>query len=226
MNGLFDLTGKVAIITGSTKGIGKSIAEEYAKAGAKVVISSRKADACQQVADELRSQGFDALPVACHVGDKAAVEKLIQIRQLAKNHQFTLACRDLSELSTYARVENADYRLLKRNTPGPFTFILQASKQVPKRLVHPKKRTIGLHIPDHPIAQGLLEVLQEPMLTSTLRLPEEEQCLQEGDEILKRLKNQIAIVLDGGPGGIEFSTVVDLTQGDAEIVRQGVGDLV
>ena len=164
--------------------------------------------------------------LACHVGDKAAVEKLIQIRQLAKNHQFTLACRDLSEVSTYARVENADYRLLKRNTPGPFTFILQASKQVPKRLVHPKKRTIGLHIPDHPIAQGLLEVLQEPMLTSTLRLPEEEQCLQEGDEILKRLKNQIAIVLDGGPGGIEFSTVVDLTQGDAEIVRQGVGDLV
>ena len=164
--------------------------------------------------------------LACHVGDKAAVEKLIHIRQLAKNHQFTLACRDLSELSTYARVENADYRLLKRNTPGPFTFILQASKQVPKRLVHPKKRTIGLHIPDHPIAQGLLEVLQEPMLTSTLRLPEEEQCLQEGDEILKRLKNQIAIVLDGGPGGIEFSTVVDLTQGDAEIVRQGVGDLV
>ena len=164
--------------------------------------------------------------LACHVGDKTAVEKLIQIRQLAKNHQFTLACRDLSELSTYARVENADYRLLKRNTPGPFTFILQASKQVPKRLVHPKKRTIGLHIPDHPIAQGLLEVLQEPMLTSTLRLPEEEQCLQEGDEILKRLKNQIAIVLDGGPGGIEFSTVIDLTQGDAEIVRQGVGDLV
>ena len=164
--------------------------------------------------------------LACHVGDKAAVEKLIQIRQLAKNHQFTLACRDLSELSTYARVENADYRLLKRNTPGPFTFILQASKQVPKRLVHPKKRTIGLHIPDHPIAQGLLEVLQEPMLTSTLRLPEEEQCLQEGDEILKCLKNQIAIVLDGGPGGIEFSTIVDLTQGDAEIVRQGVGELV
>ena len=164
--------------------------------------------------------------LACHLGDKAAVEKLIQIRQLAKNHQFTLACRDLSELSTYARVENADYRLLKRNTPGPFTFILQASKQVPKRLVHPKKRTIGLHIPDHPIAQGLLEVLQEPMLTSTLRLPEEEQCLQEGDEILKRLKNQIAIVLDGGPGGIEFSTVIDLTQGGAEIVRQGVGELV
>lgn len=164
--------------------------------------------------------------LACHVGDKAAVEKLIQIRQLEKNHQFTLACRDLSELSTYARVENADYRLLKRNTPGPFTFILQASKQVPKRLVHPKKRTIGLHIPDHPIAQGLLEVLQEPMLTSTLRLPEEEQCLQEGDEILKRLKNQIAIVLDGGPGGIEFSTVIDLTQGGAEIVRQGVGELV
>ena len=102
----------------------------------------------------------------------------------SQNHQFTLACRDLSELSTYARVENADYRLLKRNTPGPFTFILQASKEVPKRLVHPKKRTIGLHIPDHPIAQGLLEALSEPMLTSTLRMPGDDVCLQEGDEIL------------------------------------------
>ena len=164
--------------------------------------------------------------LACHVGDKAAMEKLIQIRQLPKNHQFTLACRDLSELSTYARVENADYRLLKRNTPGPFTFILQASKEVPKRLVHPKKRTIGLHIPDHPIAQGLLDALAEPMLTSTLRMPGDDECLQEGEEILARLKNQIAVVLDGGQGGIEPSTVVDLTQGGVDVVRQGVGELV
>ena len=164
--------------------------------------------------------------LACHVGDKAAMEKLIQLRQLEKNHQFTLACRDLSELSTYARVENADYRLLKRNTPGPFTFILPASKEVPKRLVHPKKRTIGLHIPDHPVAQGLLEALEEPMLTSTLRLPGDETCLQEGDEIVARLKSQIAVVLDGGACGIEPSTVVDLTQGEVEVVRQGVGELV
>lgn len=164
--------------------------------------------------------------LACHVGDKAAMEKLIQLRQLEKNHQFTLACRDLSELSTYARVENADYRLLKRNTPGPFTFILPASKEVPKRLVHPKKRTIGLHIPDHPVAQGLLEALEEPMLTSTLRLPGDETCLQEGDEIVARLKSQIAVVLDIGACGIEPSTVVDLTQGEAEVVRQGVGELV
>ena len=164
--------------------------------------------------------------LACHVGDKAAMEKLIQLRQLEKNHQFTLACRDLSELSTYARVENADYRLLKRNTPGPFTFILPASKEVPKRLVHPKKRTIGLHIPDHPVAQGLLEALEEPMLTSTLRLPGDETCLQEGDEIVARLKSQIAVVLDIGACGIESSTVVDLTQGEAKVVRQGVGELV
>lgn len=164
--------------------------------------------------------------LACHVGDKAAMEKLIQLRQLEKNHQFTLACRDLSELSTYARVENADYRLLKRNTPGPFTFILPASKEVPKRLVHPKKRTIGLHIPDHPVAQGLLEALEEPMLTSTLRLPGDETCLQEGDEIVARLKSQIAVVLDIGACGIEPSTVVDLTQGEVEVVRQGVGELV
>ena len=164
--------------------------------------------------------------LACHVGDKAAMDKLIQLRQLEKNHQFTLACRDLSELSTYARVENADYRLLKRNTPGPFTFILPASKEVPKRLVHPKKRTIGLHIPDHPVAQGLLEALEEPMLTSTLRLPGDETCLQEGDEIVARLKSQIAVVLDIGACGIEPSTVVDLTQGEVEVVRQGVGELV
>ena len=164
--------------------------------------------------------------LACHVGDKAAMEKLIQLRQLEKNHQFTLACRDLSELSTYARVENADYRLLKRNTPGPFTFILPASKEVPKRLVHPKKRTIGLHIPDHPVAQGLLEALEEPMLTSTLRLPGDATCLQEGDEIVARLKSQIAVVLDSGACGIEPSTVVDLTQGEVEVVRQGVGELV
>jgi tRNA threonylcarbamoyl adenosine modification protein (Sua5/YciO/YrdC/YwlC family) len=164
--------------------------------------------------------------IACHVGDKAAMERLIQLRQLEKNHQFTLACRDLSELSTYARVGNADYRLLKRNTPGPFTFILPASKEVPKRLVHPKKRTIGLHIPDHPVAQGLLEALQEPMLTSTLRLPDDETCLQGGDEIATRLNKQIAVVLDSGPCGIEPSTVVDLTQGEVEIVRQGIGELV
>ena len=122
--------------------------------------------------------------LACHVGDKAAMEKLIQLRQLEKNHQFTLACRDLSELSTYARVENADYRLLKRNTPGPFTFILPASKEVPKRLVHPKKRTIGLHIPDHPVAQGLLDALEEPMLTSTLRLPGDATCLRRATSCL------------------------------------------
>ena len=164
--------------------------------------------------------------LACHVGDKAAMEKLIQLRQLEKNHQFTLACRDLSELSTYARVENADYRLLKRNTPGPFTFILPASKEVPKRLVHPRERTIGLHSPDHPVAQGLLEALEEPMLTSTLRLPGDETCLQEGDEIVARLKSQIAVVLDIGACGIEPSTVVDLTQGEVEVVRQGVGELV
>ncbi|MBO77980.1 MAG: threonylcarbamoyl-AMP synthase [Gammaproteobacteria bacterium] len=164
--------------------------------------------------------------LACHVGDKAAMEKLIQLRQLEKNHQFTLACRDLSELSAYARVENADYRLLKRNTPGPFTFILQASKDVPKRLVHPKKRTIGLHIPDHPVAQGLLDVLEEPMLTSSLRLPGDDTCLQEGEEIIARLKNQIAVLLDSGACGVVPSTVVDLTQGHVEIVRQGAGELV
>ena len=165
--------------------------------------------------------------IACHMGDKAALEKIIALRNLAKNHQFSLACRDLSDLATYAKVENADYRLLKRNTPGPFTFILQASREVPKRLVHPKKKLIGLRVPDHPIVQGLLEVFGEPMVTDTLRLEEADENLGDIEEIVETLGNHrdIDVILDGGPCGIETSTIVDLSDGDPLIVRQGLGVL-
>ena len=165
--------------------------------------------------------------IACHMGDKAALEKIIALRNLDKNHQFSLACRDLSDLATYAKVENADYRLLKRNTPGPFTFILQASREVPKRLVHPKKKLIGLRVPDHPIVQGLLEVFGEPMVTATLRLEEADENLGDIEEIVETLGNHrdIDVILDGGPCGIETSTIVDLSDGDPVIVRQGLGVL-
>ena len=165
--------------------------------------------------------------IACHIGDKAALEKIIALRNLDKNHQFSLACRDLSDLATYAKVENADYRLLKRNTPGPFTFILLASREVPKRLVHPKKKLIGLRVPDHPIVQGLLEVFGEPMVTATLRLKETDENMGDIDEIIETLGNHrdIDVILDGGPCGIETSTIVDMSDGDPVIVRQGLGVL-
>ena len=165
--------------------------------------------------------------IACHMGYKAALEKIITLRNLDKNHQFSLACRDLSDLATYAKVENADYRLLKRNTPGPFTFILQASREVPKRLVHPKKKLIGLRVPDHPIVQGLLEIFGEPMVTATLRLEEADENLGDIEEIVETLGNHrdIDVILDGGPCGIETSTIVDLSDGDPVVVRQGLGVL-
>ena len=165
--------------------------------------------------------------IACHMGDKAALEKIITLRNLDKNHQFSLACRDLSDLATYAKVENADYRLLKRNTPGPFTFILQASREVPKRLVHPKKKLIGLRVPDHPIVQGLLEIFGEPMVTATLRLEEADENLGDIEDIVETLGNHrdIDVILDGGPCGIETSTIVDLSDGHPVVVRQGLGVL-
>jgi tRNA threonylcarbamoyl adenosine modification protein (Sua5/YciO/YrdC/YwlC family) len=165
--------------------------------------------------------------IACHMGDKSALEKIIALRNLDKNHQFSLACRDLSDLANYAKVENADYRLLKRNTPGPFTFILQASREVPKRLVHPKKKLIGLRVPDHPVVQGLLEVFGEPMVTATLRFEDDDENLGDIDEIVESLGNHrdIEVILDGGRCGIETSTIVDMSDGDPVIVRQGLGVL-
>jgi tRNA threonylcarbamoyl adenosine modification protein (Sua5/YciO/YrdC/YwlC family) len=141
--------------------------------------------------------------VACHIGDKSALERLVALRRLPKDHQFALICRDLSELGSYAKVENGAYRILKRNTPGPFTFVLQATKEVPKRLVHAKKKTIGLRVPEHPVAQGLLEVMGEPLLSTTLRLPdvaEEEGPMQDPQDMLQALSKRVDLILDCGIG--------------------------
>ena len=166
--------------------------------------------------------------VACHIGDKSALERLVALRRLRKDHQFALICRDLSELGSYAKVENGVYRILKRNTPGPFTFVLQATKEVPKRLVHAKKKTIGLRVPAHPVAQGLLEVMGEPLLSTTLRLPdvaEEDGPMQEPQQMLEALSKRVDLILDCGTGAAEASTIVDFTGDEPEISRQGLGVL-
>ena len=166
--------------------------------------------------------------VACHIGDKSALERLVALRRLRKDHQFALICRDLSELGSYAKVENGVYRILKRNTPGPFTFVLQATKEVPKRLVHAKKKTIGLRVPAHPVAQGLLEVMGEPLLSTTLRLPdvaEEDGPMQEPQQMLEALSKRVDLILDCGTGAAEASTIVDFTGDEPEVSRQGLGVL-
>jgi tRNA threonylcarbamoyl adenosine modification protein (Sua5/YciO/YrdC/YwlC family) len=166
--------------------------------------------------------------VACHIGDKSALERLVALRRLPKGHQFALICRDLSELGSYAKVENGVYRILKRNTPGPFTFVLPATKEVPKRLVHAKKKTIGLRVPEHPVAQGLLEVMGEPLLSTTLRLPdvaEEDGPLREPQDILQALAKRVDLILDCGTGASQSSTIVDFTGDEPEVSRQGLGVL-
>ena len=163
--------------------------------------------------------------LGCHLGDKDAVTRIRQIRGLDENHYMTLMCRDLSELARYARVGNVQFRLLKNNTPGSYTFILDATKEVPRRLQHPKRNTIGMRIPDHPVALALLEELGEPLLSSTLILPNEEQPLNDAEEIRDHLDHQVDLILDGGAVGLDPTTVIDLT-GDAPVlVRAGRGDL-
>lgn len=166
-----------------------------------------------------------AYAIGCHIGDKSALERIMALRRLDKRHQFTLACSDLRELGVYARVDNANYRLLKRVTPGPFTFVLRATRDVPKRLIHAKRRTIGLRVPDHPIAAQLLALMGEPIMTTTLRLADEEHPLTDAQVIHERLGSQVDVVLDGGICGVELSTVVDLTGPNPEIIRQGKGEL-
>ncbi len=162
--------------------------------------------------------------LGCHIGDKHALDRVRKIRRLGKHHDLTLICRDLSELGTYARVDNAAYRILKRLTPGPYTFLLPATREVPRRLVHPKKKTIGLRVPGNPIALGLLEALGEPMMTTTMQLPGEELPLLDPEEIRERLEHAVDLVIDGGFGAVEPTTVVDLTVAGGEVVRIGAGE--
>jgi tRNA threonylcarbamoyl adenosine modification protein (Sua5/YciO/YrdC/YwlC family) len=162
--------------------------------------------------------------LGCHIGDKQALERVRTVRQLNKNHLLTLMCRDLTEISLYARVENYNYRLLKKLTPGPYTFILPATREVPRRLVHPKRKTIGLRVPDCPVALGLLEVLGEPMMTTTLRLPGQELPPVDAEDLRGQLEHQVDLIIDGGHCGIEQSTVLDLTSSEPEVIRQGQGE--
>ena len=179
----------------------------------------------------LRDGGVIAYPtdscyaLGCHIGDKAAMERIRRIRDVDERHHFALVCRDLSELAVYARVNNQQFRLLKAATPGAYVFILEATRELPKRLQHPKRRTIGLRVPDHPVVTALLGGLGEPILSSTLILGGDELPLADGEAIRERLMNQVDMILDAGSCGLEPTTVVDLTSTTPVLVRAGKGDL-
>ena len=179
----------------------------------------------------IRAGGVIAYPTdSCyalggHLGDKAVMTRIRAIRQVDEQHHFTLMCRNLSEISQYAKVDNSQYRLLKASTPGSYTFIFQATREVPRRLLHPKRNTIGLRIPDNPVVQALLTELNEPLLSSTLILPGDEFPLNDAGEIRDRLEHHVELVLDGGACGLEMSTVIDLTGDTPKLTRLGKGSL-
>ncbi len=184
-----------------------------------------------RAAEIVRGGGVIAYPtdscyaLGAHVGDKAAMERMRRIRGVDERHHFTLMCRDLSELGTYARVDNRQYRLLKALTPGSYTFILEGTKDLPRRILHPRRKTIGLRVPDHPVAAALLAELGAPLLSTTLILPGDEAPLEDAAEIRSRLESDVALVLDGGPCGTTPTTVVDLTGAAPEVVREGKGSI-
>lgn len=183
------------------------------------------------VVDIIREGGLIAYPTdssyafGCHIGDKQAIDRIHRIRCTDKSHNFTLMCSDLSEISVYARVDNWAYRLIKSMTPGPYTFILPATREVPKRLQNPRRRTIGLRVPDHTLAHAILERLGEPVMSSTLSLPGDDTPLTDPFEIEERIGSQIDLVIDAGPTGIEPTSVLDLTGGSVEVLRVGRGDV-
>jgi tRNA threonylcarbamoyl adenosine modification protein (Sua5/YciO/YrdC/YwlC family) len=162
--------------------------------------------------------------LGCRIGDKQALDRIRAIRRVDTKHNFTLVCRDLSELSIYAKVENNVYRLLKHFTPGAYTFILKATNEVPRRLQNPKRKTIGLRVPDNNITLALLQQLNQPLMSSTLILPDEEQPLSDPLDIRDQLEHQVDLVIDGGFCGLEATTVVDIVSGIPEVLRRGKGD--
>ncbi len=166
-----------------------------------------------------------AYAIGCQIGNKNAMERIAQIRGLGPKHQYAIMCCDLSDIATYAKVDNAMYRLLKNNTPAVTTFILPATSEVPKRLMHPKKKTIGLRIPSNPIAQALLKELGEPLLTSTLILPDQTEPLDDPYDIENQLGKRIDVFIDGGFGTLSTTSILDLSGENPEIVRRGVGDV-
>ncbi|MBW7859702.1 MAG: threonylcarbamoyl-AMP synthase [Rhodocyclaceae bacterium] len=185
----------------------------------------------RQAAQIMRGGGLVAFPtdsayaLGGHMGDVDLLQRIRRIRGVDERHHFTLMCRDLSEIATYARVDNRQYRLLKATTPGTYTFILEATKELPRRVMHPRRKTIGLRVPDHPVVVALLAELGEPILTSTLLLPGEDLPLTDAEEILERLGKQVDLVIEAGFCGPEATTVIDLTSGAPELVRAGRGDL-
>ena len=182
-----------------------------------------------QAAAIIRQGGLAIYPtdscyaLGCHLGEKEAVDRIRKIRQLDKEHNLTLLCRDLSEIATYAKVSNPAYRMIKSLTPGPYTFVLRATKDVPRRFQHPKRKTIGLRVPENIIVQGLLESLGEPMLSTSLIMSEDGIPMFELDEISERLGGVVDIIIDGGACGIEETTVIDLLDDHPVLVRQGKG---
>ncbi|MBE0624476.1 MAG: threonylcarbamoyl-AMP synthase [Burkholderiales bacterium] len=184
-----------------------------------------------QAAAIIRAGGVIAYPtdscyaIGCHIGDKDAMQRLRNIRNIDDKHHLTLMCRDLSEIASYAQVDNVQYRLLRKLTPGSYTFILRASKEVPRRLLHPRRKTIGMRVPEHAVAQALLAALGEPLLSATLSLPGDELPLNDGEEIRTRLEHALDLVLDTGSCGVEPTTMIDLTGVSPELLRRGKGSL-
>ncbi len=184
-----------------------------------------------QAADIIRRGGVAVYPtdsgyaLGCHLGDKDALERVRSIRQLDKHHNFTLMCRDLSELGTYANVDNSAFRLLKAHTPGPYTWILKATSEVPRRLMHPKRKTIGLRVPDNAISLALLEALGEPLMSVTLIYADAEEVATDPEEIRSRLGKRVDVIINGGFCGLEATTIIDLADGAPQLVRAGQGDV-
>ncbi|MFO1205071.1 MAG: L-threonylcarbamoyladenylate synthase [Burkholderiales bacterium] len=185
----------------------------------------------RQAADLVREGNVIVYPtdscyaLGCRLDDRAAVDRIRAIRALDAKHHFTLVCRDLSEVARYARVDNQQFRLLKSATPGSYTFILEATREVPRRLQHPKRKTIGLRVPDHPVAQALLAALDEAILSTSLVLPGDELPLNDADEIRERLEGLVDLIIDSGACGLQVTTVVDLTGAAPQVVRAGKGSL-
>ncbi|MBL8198928.1 MAG: threonylcarbamoyl-AMP synthase [Chromatiales bacterium] len=184
----------------------------------------------RQAAELIRKGGLVVYPTdsgyafGWHIGDRDAAERLQRIRQTGKDHNFTLVCRDLSEIATYARIENPTYRLLRAHTPGAYTFILRATREVPRRLQNPKQQTVGIRVPDHPVPLALVAELGEPLMSSSLILPDHELPLADPDDIHDALANRIDLLIDSGNCGLDPTTVVDLTGDFPRLLRQGRGD--
>lgn len=183
-----------------------------------------------QAVDIINEGGIVAYPtdssyaLGCHIGDKNAMERIRRIRRVDDKHNFTLVCRDLTDIATYAKVDNSTYRMLKSLTPGPYTFILKATNEVPRRLQNPKRKTIGIRVPDNRIAQALLDTLGQPLMSSTLILPDEEMPLNDPQEIDEAIGKQIDLIIDGGACQLEPTTVLAFTDDAVEVVRRGAGD--